>query len=297
MIISNLKINKEIFSFDFKDNYISLVNSFRRTIINGFDMYYMNVTEVSSNLRDVKFEQVHHAFKYIYINHNKLKKYGNDLSKIKFSLDIDSTSSDNIILSDKIIFSGITKSIIRDDLHICTLKKNSNIHISGSLMKGNMKPIANIGYNYDDMNDGSVKGTFTLSMLELYTCSTILKLGALLLQKQFADLKKYILNNKPISIIYGIRYDIDSFDHTELNLLCEHINKDKNNIISALGPCVNIILGTFMLNINSPDKKEDELIDILCKYIDEIISKIHDLYKQIDKKTKDKSFNVIIDNY
>jgi len=189
-MIYNFKNNKEYYTFNFKDDNITIINSLRREITDGFDMYYMKITNLKNeNIHDVKYEEYEKILEFVYINHNILKKYKDNIAKIKFSLSVE--NFDGIIYTDSFKFTIDNKKIdplIRQGLYFMKIEKTQKIAIDGVLSKNKKKPVSTFYYDYDDKNVADV----TVSLLELYSFYDLFQIGIISL---IDKLKKFQLTS------------------------------------------------------------------------------------------------------
>lgn len=311
-MISDITVNKEVCTFNISDDSIALTNSIRRILMGKFNTtWVMKLEKITHGIEAVKYEEFERLFRFIYLNHVKLKKLKN-LEKIKFSIDISSGDTDtdySVINSDSIVFSvDIAKgntipernddakipSPIRQNLYICTLLRGEKLVLSGRLAKIPTKVIGYAGHDYTKLS----KIRVTITMLEIYTIADVLQYVVLELIKKFIELKDMFKTGKleqkkeKHGYIYRFR---ENYGHTELNLLCEYIN-------TLDIPCKELMVSYHRIHnyLDHYDLKVYSLEQnkIMILHLDGLIKKIDNLYKQIKKQTtKRADLNRVIDDY
>jgi len=308
-MLSNIEVDKEVFTFNFKDSYPGILNGTVRILTEPLPIYVMQLEKSSGFTQFLRFEELELMLRYMYINHSKLRTYITDnIFKIEFSLEIEATDY-MMVYSNKIVFrlnGKVIESPIRSDLYILTMSKDEKISFSGKLVKKPIKIIASYGYSYDrqklDEENKFIAKAY-MAVLEIYPFNDLIMIGLVHLQTHITNFKDAISTIKTTIIASNIKkYMTEDYDNSIFVLLSDHINlKYKTSELCAIYDRQHMSENLYTLTISSKKYNNTEFDQLLIDSLLEIVTKIKliiiSVGDQIDKHKNKKELTTVNDNY
>jgi hypothetical protein len=264
-MISNILLNKEVCSINFKDKNNILINAIRRRLISkSYLLYGFNIKKFNNNAF-LKRPLIEELFNYIYVNNEILK-----IPNISFSLKIDPIKENYKMVKSSEIKTSNNSKPFRNDLYLFMLRKDNFVEITGEFIK-KYQYISGISSVIEKDNEYILK----FNCLEMLSPKSIILKAVTSILISLKELEK-INNYKNIEETVII-------DETIISMLCRLINLES-------------IAGYYTdRSIKKVHKIKLKKPILMKKYIKLMIKKVTNLINEIN--TKFDNGNKVIISY